>query len=397
MIEALVLRHNFTNVRWVDGSSVYDIYLPCAHGRQQNSQLREVLALAPPKWTFENTRVHVLNNPDPLSYKTHLWKNVLKFYGRERASNIMPESFDLKSEVRPLSWASRTQVADERRGRRRFSHTLHAMAQADINSLRSSLARGWMLKKEVHRQGGLELVDRVDDIFDDRLASAEYLTAQRYERNVLTIGGHKTSFRVYALVVCANARAYMYASASGFVYYTPEPSSPECASKECAITSGYVPRSLYADKPLSLEDAREHLGGADFDAMMARARATLGAAAHAAVVEGDMCRRGPNVTESMVRFQHFGCDFQVREDLTHPLFFECNKGPDFKGKDARDIHVKMQFARDTYTLLGARGRFTAPAVAVDGRMTRILMIDPRAERAEEAKAVVREARDRTEL
>jgi hypothetical protein len=331
----------------VGGGAPFDYYLPCAHGKTQNRDLTALFASANMSWIKERgedrIRLHVIANPDPLTYKVRLWSACRAAYGRADAARLMPDSY---------VFADAT----------------------DMQALRERHTPGtsYMLKKEKHRQQGLSLVDDLTAV----LANADaYLTAQVYQRAPYTIAGHKTSFRMYTAAMCVRAtgegegpmRVLGYGSDFGFVYYAPAPHTPDCADADCAITSGYVPRSFYEGKPLSLRELRTHVaaerGEEAANGLFARMRAKFSLALHAAASRGFLCTDDhiPPLARGAIRFQHFGCDFQASSSSLDPLLFECNKGPDYAGKDERDISVKEGFATALASLAGFRGKLDTSA------------------------------------
>ena len=138
------------------------------------------------------------------------------------------------------------------------------------------------------------------------------------------------------------------------------------------ITTGYVPASLYDDKPLSgLEFfAAVASSGGNYTLFQRSMWARLALTLHASRTHGhyDLCTVDadhlnapalPHCLHSAIRFQHFGCDFHVDSALTghESRLFECNKGPDMHPHSFRDGTMKRDVAADIVSFLGFVGEF----------------------------------------
>jgi hypothetical protein len=307
-------------VEAVRGTAPFDFYLPCQHGATQDVVfhiLAGKIANSAAGCTGVGVpRLFLLRSPERLSSKLMLWREVSRALGISRASQIIPRSYDLS-------------------------------LGADLSDLRSSHSSRdvYFLKTEEHRQKGLVCVGSPDAVLASAQSGRPFVLAQRLLRKPYTLDSFKVNFRLYLLLVChtrpLSAAPVMqaYLSRTGFVYYSAVPwvdlsgqeqvlsGAVDCTSQ---VTTGYVPRDHYKDRPLSFVELVAHWNaqGRNSSAFIQLLHSNLVDVVRALNQGKSMCQRDQLhfCFRRAISFQHFGCDFEPSHDLTAVHLFECNRG-----------------------------------------------------------------------
>jgi hypothetical protein len=227
----------------------------------------------------------------------------------------------------------------------------------------------YILKKNIQRQQGLKIMNRMDEIMEQK---DSYVVIQELLQDPYTINGRKINMRFYVLVICNQNMIDVYVYNDGFMYYTKDLFKP--GSKEFGpnITTGYVEREVYQQNPLTHQDFRKYLDQSDqsnqsnqsrelnphekmivnqgmriSDVVMNRIYNLLREVFTSSI--GHICT-GEKLKQA-ITFQLFGADIAVNDNLW-PMIMEINKGPDMGAKDERDGLVKKTCTKDMLRLLG---------------------------------------------
>jgi hypothetical protein len=267
----------------------------------------------------EKKAAFMVHGQEALSRKDQVWKWLEKRYGPE-AENIMPKTFLLK----------------EVGGVRKFIRE-------------TNTSKNYILKKNIQRQKGLKIVNSKNATKEVIKPKSKYVIAQEFKDNPFVLNGRKVNLRIYMALLCKNGNLEAYAHKKGFVYYTAKKFKQGSLSHSRQITSGFLPRSIYAKNPLTLEEFAKAIGdkGKDYNALFDKIldllRKTVEATSPAVCTS-----KGPNIKSSM---QLFGVDIFLDSNLT-PYIMEINKSPSLDSKDSRDGDLKQQVVQDLVCLAG---------------------------------------------
>lgn len=302
------------------------IHLPCTY----NNIKKEVEEVTPDN---DDQRVFVVNNADELTSKNHIWKNLVKAYGRDYARTLMPLTYILS-----------------------VPHDLATLeAEHDPNKI-------YILKKNVQRQEGLRITRDLDRI--KKSVSEGFVIAQELLQTPYTIDGRKINMRFYLLLVCQNNEISAYVHREGFMYYTKLPFIKNSTQKDPNITTGYIDREVYQVNPLTHDDFRKYLDDYKghpltqsevnlvrsqqrisrtvFDRIYQLLSEIVYSVKHTVCVDSHL--------KSYLTFQLFGADIAIDDELK-PQLIEVNKGPDMGFKDKRDGDVKSTVMADVFKVL----------------------------------------------
>lgn len=260
----------------------------------------------------EDTCISVVPNTLILESKYQLWDTLKSYYGRNRASKIMPEVFELPDDIKIFNKKYR---------------------KGDY----------FVLKKDVGRQRGILLTDDKNKIMNHK--DDNYHSAQRYIHDSITYKDRKLNFRIYLLVVCARGmkRAYMYKK-DGIMVYTGKRVS-DGLSQDTGITQVDHPNllKLYDNghPHLMADYFKEEKNG---DIIMSGAKKRFVQLMKAC---GDnICGDG-----SVPSYRLYGADFLYTSNY-YPYLIEVNGRPGLNPRGEMDKEMRYELIRQTFALLG---------------------------------------------
>lgn len=295
------------------------VYLPCTYDNGENEIENMNLQLN------ENNKVFIIHNADEIVAKESLWRNLVSYYGLEKALTMIPMTYILyeKNDVKRL------------------------IEDFDKEKL-------YILKKNVQRQEGIKIINNLDDIIKNKDG---HILVQELLQDPYLIKGRKINLRIYVLVVCKGKNFDVYVYKDGFMYYTKDLFKENTIEAGPNITTGYVDRWIYDVHPLTHEDFRKYL---DSDRSVTEP-------------ELKVFNSGTKLSEyvfsniyNLVRdvftafygkigngeklknhtcFQLFGLDVAIDNQLQAKIM-EVNKGPDLGSKDDRDGNLKKGLIKD---------------------------------------------------
>src|SRR4029079_18012248 len=137
---------------------------------------------------------YAIKGCDTIVAKNKLWELLADYYGRERASQLAPNTYILTSQ-------------DDR-----------------IRLLGENPDKIFIAKKNVQRQEGLKLILKKDlDIkMVNQLVAEKYVIIQEYLDKPFTINDRKINMRVYLLLVIKQDVLAAYVYDDGFIYYAKD-------------------------------------------------------------------------------------------------------------------------------------------------------------------------------
>jgi hypothetical protein len=212
----------------------------------------------------------------------------------------------------------------------------------------------YILKKNMQRQNGFYISNDTNDIIKNIQIDKQFVVCQEMLQNPFTIKAHKINLRIYLLVIirptCLKTNKNVsewYAFTDGFLYYTPKPFKRNSTNKDEIITSGYVDRTMYDDKPMTLLELKGFMGSSNtyiflYDNIIKALRSVK--------ANYDEMYKGLNIKIPGTKFSLYGCDFAPDEQLSVKIM-EINKGPDISYKDERDKKVKSNLIDNMMNVL----------------------------------------------
>lgn len=302
------------------------IHLPCTYDNTEKEINNFNL-----KKDKEN-KVFIIHNADQIVAKDYLWKNLLKKYGLEKTLELIPMTYVLYE-------------------------------KNDIKRLKEDHIEGtiYILKKNVQRQEGLKLCNKLDEIIKDK---SDYVLVQELLQDPYLINNRKINLRVYVLVVCHKDSYKVYVYNDGFMYYTKDEYKPNSLDFGPNITTGYIDRWVYDVNPLTHQDFREYLDK-ERELTDIEKEVLYSGRRISAYVFNNIYKLIKDVFAAFygkigngerlynhLSFQLFGVDVAVDNQLGAKIM-EVNKGPDLGSKDKRDEELKQGVIQDTLKIINA--------------------------------------------
>jgi hypothetical protein len=336
------------NIQKTDNPDEADIVFPCGYNNidHEIKLLPHIGDRSNPKSNMANMAkpkiVFIIDGADEITAKNYLWLNILNYHGYNKARTLSPNTYILTSDHKVVDLARLT--------------------------LEHKPGKLYIMKKNVQRQTGLLITDKVDDIVSNK---GSYVLAQEMLMDSYLVNMHKINLRVYIVIICHQNRTTVYVYNNGFMYYTPKEftSNPNNTSSDNHITTGYVDRDMYTINPLTHTDFARYLDSAEGSTYHSKSKPRI-----LSDVEKSIRRSGQRISvivfsriHELIRdvfssFQNkigrsddsngkpipiyndisvqiFGADVAIDSNLM-PKIIEVNKGPDLDPKDERDSEVK---------------------------------------------------------
>lgn len=277
----------------------------------------------------DKLRLFMINNTDEMASKILLWLNLKKKYGENRASQIVPYSWDLLDDN------------DFKRFEKEYNP----------NKL-------YITKSNRQRQEGIKIHNNLKSIQDTR---KDYVVVQELLQNPYMIRGRKINLRVYVLIIKDNyENIKVLAYQNGFMYYTPEFFEKGNMDFNKNITTGYIDRQVYVENPLTHQDFREYLDSNrdlnQTEIKLKKDKIVLSDYIFNQINKmiGELFYAYTDILGTKaecVCFQLYGVDVAI-DDQLKPSIMEVNKGPDLGAKDPRDREVKLGLSKDILKCVG---------------------------------------------
>lgn len=294
----------------------FDLYYPCGY----NGVEKELRNLDLGKRT--NVDIFGICGSDTIASKSSLWKNISEYYGREKASNIMPESFLLKDNK-----------------------------ELPLFKVKFDPKKVYIMKKNVQRKKGIHLTSDLNEIAEGH--KKKYVMVQEKKESCI-INKRRMNLRIYVFVQYKNGVKNVFVHKLAKCLYTSKDVIDEIDSNgeefETLITNSYVTDlEIYNKNPLTLEALLiwlEKNRGVNPNALLKNIHNNLKLAFTALLPKICRCKNanGNNM------YQMFGADILLDKSY-NPWLLEVNKGPDMKHKDSADHKLKKKVVFDTFEMM----------------------------------------------
>jgi hypothetical protein len=308
----VITKDIFTTNNVTQNNQDWNVYIPCGYNDVEK-ELQSIRMSA----HSGNKFIFGVNGCDKIVSKNELWKQLRDCYGREKASQMMPETWIL---------ADPEEMKDFRK---KFNGEMY------------------ILKKNVQRKEGLLLTD--DRKVIENAHQEEYRVVQRYMKSVFLVGKRKVNLRIYYLIVVQKGKISFYMSNVGKCIYTNKDYNSDNSDFESNITSYHLDINIYKTHPLTFEDLRRYI-----DKTASSQGKVLFDRIRLLMQDVSRCIQ-KNIYQSLnlngTSFQLFGVDV-IFDNTMHPYLLEMNKGPDMHPKDEMDYRLKTKVQRDMFAKVG---------------------------------------------
>jgi hypothetical protein len=298
----------------------WDIYLPCGYNYVEG-ELQTI------KVKNSNQRIFAIKGCDKIASKNNLWKILRDYYGRPKASKLMPETYIISDP-----------------------------ADMKIFQQNYSPDRLYLLKKNVQRKEGIILTHDYNKI----MKHTDYKVVQEYVDNLYILKKRKINLRLYLLIVCKEGKVSGYLYNKGKCIYTNKDFSNKDSSasnfdkinsnkevRETHLTSVNLDTSIYDTYPETLENLEEYMGQNQFNKLWNRILNLFQDLMDA--IQGHVCDL--KSLDKVLTFQLFGADI-IFDTKLNPYLLELNKGPSMKYMTKIDEKMKDNLTNDIFIKVG---------------------------------------------
>ncbi len=310
--------------KWIHDLNNWNLYIPCGYNHVENELKNLDISLNPHNPLY----IFAINGSDLVAGKNSLWDNLEKYYGRGKASQLVPESWVL---INPL-------------------HKKHFYESGFVAN------QTFIFKKNIQRKQGILLTNHLPTINSIWNNPHEYKIIQKYINNPLLINGYKLNLRLYLYIVVSNGKREFYLYPDAKCIYTKEKYDKDSIDFEKNITSFNFDISIYKQNPRDFQLLKEYLKKSDFKEI--EVEAIWGNIENLFI---DVCRvltinlspsKNLEVEQKEIKqFQLFGCDILLDDNLK-PYLLELNKGPDMSPKDDIDEEIKYDVMTNMFYQVG---------------------------------------------
>ena len=299
----------------------WDIYIPCGYNNVED-ELKKMDAPDNVRRKF----IFGLNGCDTIVSKNKIWESLLTCYGREYASELMPESFSLDDPIQMTLFAT--------------SYIPNMI---------------YILKKNVQRKEGLKLTRNYEDI--QNAIYENYRVVQRYITDLYLINHRKVNLRIYLFIVLNEKTISFYVSRKGKCIYTKNPYNDNDLDFESNITSYHLDMNVYKENPRDFDELKKYIDMQDTTSSSYSLQSGEILFENIDLLMKDVSKclsanffQSPNIKGSTT-FQLFGADV-IFDTTLHPYLLEINKGPDMSARDEIDEQMKKEVQEDMFKTMG---------------------------------------------
>lgn len=327
------------------------IYIPCGYNNSDwdiNQFLKEQKTKKTLKPQVNKVIIAAIINCNRLSSKNSLWNNLERYYGRDQASELMPQTWSIPEQIKLfLEYLSET-------------HPTNA-------------ANAFILKKNIQGKRGLLLTNDsavVNKALNDKTQVDRYVVVQEYMTNPYLINGRKLNIRLYIAITLTRRETRKTPKMDWWLYkkgkciYTNRPFKPlppkaklesgdpktEELMEEHFTSLNLDSDLVYGEEhcPETLEELAAYMNAnpvpVDYPELMTRIKLGL---KKVAVSYTNIFSLPRGVEQG---YQLFGADYIINRETGQPFLLEFNKGPEMKFKSPNDPVMKPQLMRDLFTL-----------------------------------------------
>ena len=271
----------------------------------------------------KNRDIFGICGSDVIASKSSLWKVVSEYYGREKGSKLIPESFLLK---------------DNR--------------ELPIFKEKFDPGKVYILKKNIQRKKGIKLTSDYNEISEAN--KKKYVMVQEKKESII-INKRRMNLRIYIFVQCKNGVKSVFIHEKAKCLYTSkdviDPVNSNGEEFETLITNSYVTDlEIYNKNPLTLNKLLEYLennNGVNGRQLKQKIYTNITEVFQSLLPKVCNCAnlQGNNM------YQMFGADILIDKQY-NVYMLEVNKGPDMKHKDEADHELKKRVVFDTFEKMG---------------------------------------------
>lgn len=282
----------------------FDLYIPCGY----NSVERELEGL-----DIKNKKIYAIKGCDRIVSKNNLWVILETLYGREKAKEIMVETYLYNSNDLELF-------------KKQFN------------------GESYILKNNKQRKKGITISNNLREI----LTKNNNKLIQQFKHSFI-INNRKFNLRMYLLVICKQNKKNIYVHDNTKCLYTSKNYEQDNTDFDSNITNSYnTSLDIYKNSPFSLTELYKYLEN-DHDVEPLKEKIDTLVSRLSKAITIPLCNLDKLKTNTS--FQLFGVDIIIDRDLT-PFILEINKGPDMIPKDHRDRKFKQKVIEDMFHKLG---------------------------------------------
>lgn len=275
--------------------------------------------------------IYAIKGCDTICSKNQLWFNLRSYYGRKKAQNIIPETFNLNDED-DISFFKKGYLNTNLKNKTTF-----------------------ILKKNIQGKRGLHLVNNSEKaIREGKLNNFKII--QKYLVNPYLINKRKVNLRLYVIIIChLDKQEWLLFNEGKCIYSNKEfdrlksLDDKGILDKEQHFTSYNLDtKKVYLDEklPESLQDLKMYLGDVKYGNLMETINKLL-----LLIKSAYSSRLGKiDTLKNNKCFQLFGLDFIMDINLK-PYLLEFNKGPAMSIKSPKDKLLKKKLLSSMFKLL----------------------------------------------
>lgn len=331
------------NIQYTTDPALAVLYLPCGY-----NYLESELAILEPSNPIQT--IFAVKGADQLCSKNQLWHRISQYWGRDKASQLTPETWVIFSQLDTQAF---------------YDLPPHDHQQSIF-----------ILKKNIQRKLGLKIVHGVPAAIAAIEKDPGFRVIQRYIPHPLCIYQRKLNLRIYICIVCPGKRGQSvewWLHPKGKCIYTADDYTPLLVNNLDNHNQHLTSFNLDSNKtyqqdglPETLQQFRDHIGTTVYNKLWLDIISTLSGIRQSYSPPSSSPSTNSDGSPHMCFidsalqghrcFQLFGVDVIINTQPTssssnwQPLVLEFNKGPEMSFKSPEDKNMKPMVMTDCIKL-----------------------------------------------
>lgn len=369
----------YNMIRAKETNNNWDLYIPCGYNYVE-TELDKINISKP------NQFIYAIKGCDKIASKNELWKIIRNYYGREKASLLIPESFIINDPEDIKKFTTRYDENNLYLLKKNIQRKEGILILNDYNKIMNVVNK---TKKDIYNyynNKNNNLIGTINNNFikntlinrknkkhdnDDVKTEEDYTKNQNinslinnfkiiqtYISDLYIINKRKCNIRLYILITCSNNTKKGFLYKYGKCIYTNKDyknfnnnnqsnSKQIKFNKEEHLTSYLLDQDIYQTHPETLDDLSYHMGNKKFNMLWENIIALLKNIFLA--IKAKICNK--KTLQKATTFQLFGADIIFTNSL-QPYLLEFNKGPSMKYMNDTDKKMKLKLTEDVFKKVG---------------------------------------------
>lgn len=312
----------------------WDLYMPCGY----NYVEQELLNI---KISNENQFIFAIKGCDKICSKNQLWKILENYYGRKKASTLLPETYIINNPRHIDKFKLNFNKNNTYYFKKNIQRKEGILITNDYNKILHTIYKTNNTLKQYHSENVIQEEKKFTKNQKLNTLINSFKIIQIGIENLYLVRNRKVNIRLYIVIICKNNIKQCYLYKKGKCIYANKTVNENKLDKEVNLTSYHLDKQIYSNHPETLEQLKDYMKEKNYNILYKNIIDLFKNVFEG--VENEICNN-KNLYKATT-FQLFGCDIIFNKDL-HPYLLEFNKGPSMKFITRVDKEMKLGLLED---------------------------------------------------